>query len=90
MNDSPPPRVQWNNVCFTGIHYSSKMRVSSTGNAMKQRKTKRISLFFTEQQLDKVASIAADSGLTQSEIIRRALDYYLANARSQYDKDFKP
>lgn len=57
---------------------------------MKQRKTKRISLFFTEQQLDKVASIAADSGLTQSEIIRRALDYYLANARSQYDKDFKP
>ncbi len=54
---------------------------SSTGFEMNRRATKRISMFFTEQQLEKVAAHAAATGLTQSEIIRRALDQFLESAR---------
>lgn len=52
---------------------------------MKQNQAKRISMFFTQQQLNQVAKYAAHTGLTQSEIIRRALDQFLEKVSVQND-----
>lgn len=52
---------------------------------MKQSQAKRISMFFTQQQLSQVAEYAAHTGLTQSEIIRRALDQFLEKVSVQND-----
>lgn len=39
---------------------------------------KRIQVYYTDQQLEALNRLAKDTGLTVSELLRRALDAYLA------------
>ncbi len=41
-------------------------------------KMKRTNIYATEQQLAKIKQLAKETGLVMSEIIRRAIDEYLA------------
>ena len=42
---------------------------------------KRIQVYYTDQQLEALERLAKETGLTVSEILRRALDAYLARQR---------
>jgi len=45
---------------------------------------KRISLYLTEKQLQRLKALSVDTGLKVADLIRRALDEYL-NARKNYE-----
>lgn len=54
------------------------------------RKSKRTSLFLFEDQLEDLARLSEQTGVPQSEMIRRAIDTYLKHRSVENGKGVEP